>query len=91
MRQNSTRTPPKHANPSPHHNSNNINDQKAKNKSGKINRIVHKKEKEKEYEKTKGKKSDYEQRKGRELIIVVHRKRKMGKRNTEKVTKITKG
>ena len=57
---------------SSNHNSN-INDKRVKNnKCRKRNGIVDKREKEKEYEKTKGKKSDYEQRKGRELIIVVH-------------------
>ena len=58
------KTTPKQATPS-NHNSN-INDKRAKNnESWKRNRIVEEGEKEKEYEKTKGKRSDYEKRKGK--------------------------
>ena len=77
------------SNPFYHHSS--INHKRAKNNnSRKGNVIVKKGEKEKEYEKTKGKKSDYERRKGKRTTIhneVKEENRKKGHRKGNKNNK----
>ena len=72
-----------------HHSS--INYKRAKNNNrGKQNVTVEKRKKGRDYEKTKGEKSDYERRKGKRTTTCNELIEENRERNTEKVTKIIK-
>ena len=87
--QNNTRATPKQATTPYHHSS--INYKRAKNNNrGKQNVTVEKRKKGRDYEKTKGEKSDYERRKGKRTTTCNELIEENRERNTEKVTKIIK-